>query len=146
MSALPPSPFITESALEPSRVADTVAGPDLTDPPVPAAVNILESSTSTGGQQERRLVALEPPPAGVSAREKFRREVAEALTGWRMGCIAPRTNGAEVLIFREAMADIIKFRLRIAYMPLFQGLERIQDRVGILASLRAEPYAPPARH
>ncbi len=136
-----PNPF--QSALEPSRVADTVAGPDLTDPPVPAAVNICESSTATGGHQERRRVALEPPPAGVSAREKFRREVAEALTDWRLGCVPARPNGAEVLIFREAMADIIKFRLRIAYMPLFQTLERIQGRVGILAGLRAEPYAPP---
>jgi hypothetical protein len=79
----------------------------------------------------------------MTAREKFRIEVAEVLTDWRLGCIPPRPNGAEAMIFREAMADIIRFRLRIAYMPLFQTLERIQDRVGILANIREDPYAPP---
>ena len=77
------------------------------------------------------------------AREKFRTEVAEALTNWRLGCIIPRPTGAEEVIFREAMADIIRLRLRIAYMPIFQTLERIQHRVGILANLREDPYAPP---
>ena len=82
----------------------------------------------------------------MNAREKFRLEVAEALTGRRLGIIPPRPNGAEAMIFREAMADIIRFRLRIAYMPLFETLERIQNRVGILADLREDPYAPPPRH
>ena len=81
----------------------------------------------------------------MTARERFRHEVAEALTNWRLGVIPPRPNGAEAMIFRECMADIIKFRLRIAYMPLFQTLERIQHRVGVLANLREDPYAPPPR-
>ena len=83
-------------------------------------------------------------PGAMVAREKFRFEVAEALTGWRLGIIPPRPNGAEVMIFREAMADIIRFRLRIAYMPLLQGLERIERRVGVLADLKREPWAPPS--
>ena len=38
---------------------------------------------------------------------------------------------------------MIRLRLRIAYAPLFQGLERIQRRVGILADLKREPWAAP---
>lgn len=113
-----PNPF-TQSALEPSRAADTVAGPSLTDPSDPATVNFSsscggvkespvsipdyngvkspalvtahglsgkscplnrvapgpqeasESSTSTGGTQDRQQVALEPPPAGASDEHRF---------------------------------------------------------------------------
>lgn len=79
----------------------------------------------------------------MTAREKFRHEVAEALTNWRLGCIQPRSSGAEVAIFREAMYDIIRFRMRIAYMPLLQELERIERRVGVLADLKRDPWAPP---
>ena len=82
----------------------------------------------------------------MTARDKFRLEVAEALTNWRLGIIPPRPTGAEVAIFRECMLDIIRYRLRIAYMPIFQTLERIQHRVGILANLREDPYAPPPKN
>lgn len=77
-----------------------------------------------------------------TARDKFRFEVAEALTDWRLGCIPVRPNAAAAMIFREAMADIIGLRLRLAYTPLFQTLARIEGQCAALASLRAEPWAP----
>jgi hypothetical protein len=79
----------------------------------------------------------------MTAREQFRQEVAEALTDWRLGCIPPRSNGSIAAIYYEGVSDIIRLRLRLAYMPLFQALERIERRVGILADLKREPWAPP---
>jgi hypothetical protein len=81
----------------------------------------------------------------VSARDTFRREVAEALTDWRLGCLPPRPDGAEREIYRSAIAEILAMRLRIAYMPLLQGLARIEARVAVLADLREDPYTPPVR-
>lgn len=77
-------------------------------------------------------------------RDQFRLEVAAALTDWRLGCIPPRPGySAERELFRAGVAEILALRLRVAYMPLFQGLQRIEDRVDILVNLRADPYAPP---
>lgn len=73
--------------------------------------------------------------------ERFRAAAAETHTDWRLHCLPPRWGGSAVMIFREGMADIIRLRLRLAYMPLFQGLERIEKRYGILADLRREPWA-----
>ncbi len=79
----------------------------------------------------------------MTARDKFRIAVAETLTDWRLGCIPPRFgSGQEAELFRGAIAEIAALRLRIAYMPLFQGIERIAARVGILADLREDHYAP----
>jgi hypothetical protein len=81
----------------------------------------------------------------VSARDNYREAVSEALTDWRHGCIPPRANWSmEEELFRSAIAEILSLRLRVAYMPLLQGLQRIEDRVNILTTVRAEPYAPPA--
>lgn len=77
----------------------------------------------------------------TARRERFQREFAETLATWRLGCIPHRTNGAAEYIFREGMADIIRLRLRIAYSPLLQVLERIEKQVGVLADLRREPWA-----
>lgn len=75
--------------------------------------------------------------------ERFRAAAVEAHADWRLHCIPLRWNGAAVMIFREGVADIIRLRLRIAYMPLFEGLERIEKRAGVLADLRREPWASP---
>lgn len=81
----------------------------------------------------------------MSQREKFRLEVAEALTNWRLGCVPPRyAPKRELEIFKSGIAEIAGLRLRIAYMPLFQGIERIAARFGVIADLRADPYAPPS--
>lgn len=72
--------------------------------------------------------------------DRFRAAAVEAHTDWRLHCLPMRWNEAAVTIFREGIADILKLRLRIAYMPLFQGLERIERRCGILADLRREPW------
>lgn len=84
----------------------------------------------------------------MSARDKFRAQVAEALTDWRLGCIPPRTDlSSERELYRSAIAEIVALRLRIAYMPLFQSLARIEARVAILAAVygREDHYAPPPR-
>lgn len=80
--------------------------------------------------------------------ERFRAEAAAAAESWGEftqnfveHTLTIRMNNPTVTIFREGMADIIRLRLRLAYMPLFQGLERIEKRCGILADLRREPWA-----
>lgn len=77
----------------------------------------------------------------TTPRDAFRQNVADTLRDWRLGCIAPRSNNAIVFIFREAVADIIRFRLTIAYMPLMQTLERIQKRCAVLESLKRDPWS-----
>jgi hypothetical protein len=78
----------------------------------------------------------------MTASNQFRADVAEALIGWRLGTIPPRPDGAMAAIFHECLYDLIRLRLHIAYAPLFQGLERIERRIGVLAGLRADPWAP----
>lgn len=86
---------------------------------------------------------------GVLQRERyttraarFRAAAAEAHATWRIGCIPPRWGDSTVFIFREGIADLARLRLWVAYMPLFQGLERIEKRYAVLASLRDDHYAP----
>lgn len=81
----------------------------------------------------------------MRARDAFRLQVAEALTDWRIGCILPRGFGPERELYRAGLSEIIALRLRIAYVPLFQGLQRIENRVAILAAIREDPYAPPPK-
>lgn len=79
-----------------------------------------------------------------SARDSFRKDAAESLTDWRLGCIPPRPDSSfERAIFIAGLAEILKLRLQIVYMPLLQGLQRIEDRVAILTAIREDPYAPP---
>lgn len=79
-----------------------------------------------------------------SARDEFRKVVAETLTDWRLRCIPPRPDSSfERAIFIAGLAEVLRLRLQIAYMPLLQGLQRIEDRVNILATMREDPYAPP---
>ncbi len=77
----------------------------------------------------------------MTARDRFRAEVTEALTDWRLGCIPGRPDGAAAAIFREGFYDLVRMRLTIAYMPRFEALERIERRVGVLADLKREPWA-----
>lgn len=80
------------------------------------------------------------------ARDKWRETVAEVLTDWRLGCIPPRPDSSfERAIFIAGLAEILSLRLRVAYMPLLQGLQRIEDRVAILTTIREDPYAAPKR-
>ncbi len=75
-----------------------------------------------------------------SRADRFRAAAVETHAEWRLHCLPLRWNAAAVMIFREAIGDIVRLRLRIAYMPLFEGLERIERRVGVLADLRKEPW------
>jgi hypothetical protein len=74
---------------------------------------------------------------------RFRIAAAEAHATWRIGCIPPRWGNSVIFIFREGICDIVRMRLCIAFMPLFQGLERIERRFGIIADLKREPWASP---
>lgn len=73
-----------------------------------------------------------------SGLPEWRQAVVEALTDWRLGTIPARPDGAAMAIYHEAIADLVRMRLTIAYMPLLQALERIERRVGVLAELRRE--------
>lgn len=80
--------------------------------------------------------------------DRFRAEATEAFAQWRLGVLPPRyAPRRELELFRSGIAEIASLRLRIAYMPLFQGLERIQARIKILETVysREDPYAPPPR-
>lgn len=82
----------------------------------------------------------------MTTGNEFRKIAAEARNTWHLGCIPSRPDcsiGRE--LFRSGIAEILSLRLRIAYMPLLQELQRIEDRVNILATLREDPYAPPPR-
>lgn len=81
----------------------------------------------------------------MSARDEYRKAVAETLTYWRHGCIPPRAEWSLEELFRSAIAEILSLRLRVAYMLLLQGLQRIEDRVNILTTVREDPYAPPIK-
>lgn len=74
----------------------------------------------------------------------FRALADEARRDWRLGCISPRANwSVEAELFRSGIAEILSLRLRVAYMPLLQGLQHIEDRVNIFTTIREDPYAPP---
>lgn len=81
----------------------------------------------------------------MTAKEEFRKLATAARQDWHLGCIPPRPDWSiERELFRSGIAEILSLRLRVAYMPLLQGLQRIEDRVDILTAIRAEPYAPKA--
>jgi len=140
MTAALQNPWLNFSAAIPFPAEQEVAAltqpPSAAAAPSPAEEDMKEAPADNAGSM---------PAGATDAREKFRLDVARTLADWRLGTIPPRDDGAVGAIFREGIADIIRLRLRIAYMPLFQGLERIQRRVGILADSKREPWAP-ARH
>lgn len=80
----------------------------------------------------------------MKSRDEYRKSVAETLTDWRLGCIPPRRDSSfERAIVVAGLAEILRLRLGIAYAPLLQGLQRIENRIDILANIRENPYAPP---
>lgn len=94
--------------------------------------------------------ALPPSPAlqqrgwTVSGAD-FRKLAKEVRTDWHLGCIPSRPDWSiERELFRSGIAEILSLRLRVAYMPLLQGLQRLEDRVSILTTIREDPYAPKA--
>lgn len=81
-----------------------------------------------------------------AARDAFRLQVTEALTQWRLGCIPPRPDsGFERAVLIAGLGEIIALRLQVAYAPLFKGLQRIENKLALLAAMREDPYAPPPR-
>jgi hypothetical protein len=79
----------------------------------------------------------------MTARDKFRADVAEALTDWRLG--VPPMRSIPSHIAQDAICEILRLRLWIAYMPLFETLTRIEKRLDVICNLRADPYAPPVK-
>lgn len=78
------------------------------------------------------------------ARDKFREAVTETLTQWRLGCRLHYGDwGPERAVINAGISEIIALRLTVAYFPLLQTLQRIENRANVLANLREDPYAPP---
>lgn len=78
--------------------------------------------------------------------DKFRSLAVKIRNDWLIGCIPPRANwSVEAELFRSGISEVLSLRLRVAYMPLLQGLQRIEDRVNILTTIREDPYAPPTK-
>lgn len=85
-------------------------------------------------------------PLHTKSGDTFRAIAAEARADWLLGCVPPRPDsGFERAVFIAGLGEILAMRLRIAYMPLLQGLQRIENRVNILATIREDPYAPPPK-
>lgn len=81
-----------------------------------------------------------------TAKADFLKLAAEARADWHLGCIQSRPDWSiERELFRSGVAEILSLRLRVAYMPLLQGLQRIENRVDILVNIREDPYAPPLK-
>lgn len=81
-----------------------------------------------------------------TAKRDFLKLTEEVRTDWLLGCIPPRPDSSfERAVFIAGLGEILSLRLRIAYMPLLQGLQRIENRVDILVTMREDPYAPPPK-
>ncbi len=81
-----------------------------------------------------------------TAKSDFLKLAAEARADWLIGCVPPRPgSGFERAVFIAGLGEILALRLQAAYMPLLQGLQRIEDRVNVLATIREDPYAPPPK-
>lgn len=81
----------------------------------------------------------------TTARDKYREHVAAALTDWHLFTVPNRPTGIETALAQDAIREIIRLRLWLAYMPLLQGLARIEARVQVLCNIREDHYAPPPR-
>lgn len=80
----------------------------------------------------------------MKAGIEFRKLTNKTRAEWHLECIPSRPDFSfEYAVFIAAFADIIALRLRLAYIPLLQGLQRIEDRANILATIREDPYATP---
>jgi hypothetical protein len=80
----------------------------------------------------------------MTARDKWQEHVATALTDWRLFSIGPRPRiEYERALIRSAIAEVLSIRLEAAYDPIFRTLQKIEGKIGVLASLRTEPWAAP---
>ncbi len=68
----------------------------------------------------------------MTARDKFRTEVAECLTNWRLGTIPPRSSGVELEILRSGISEILQLRLVALCLPLFETMRQIDERLKCL--------------
>jgi hypothetical protein len=84
-------------------------------------------------------------PSSIRASDKYRGHVAAALTDWRLFSVPSRPTGVEAELFRAGIAEILGLRLRIAYMPIFATLERMQKQLDLAFDPRRDPYGPPVR-
>ncbi len=77
-------------------------------------------------------------------QQRFRAAVAETLTDWRLGRASQPANffGAQEVV-RSGIAELLTLRLQAAYTPIFKTLQRIENQLAILASVRDDPYGPP---
>lgn len=81
----------------------------------------------------------------MTAREKFRAEVAEALTSWRLGCITARPDySRERMVISMGIGEVAALRLTALYLPILHTLGRVQRNVENIAALSSnrDPYAP----
>lgn len=82
----------------------------------------------------------------AAARAKFTGTFAEAITDWRLFSQPSRpqqqNRRIEETLIRAAIAEILAIRLEAAYAPILTTLARIEHRVGVLADLKREPWAP----
>lgn len=81
----------------------------------------------------------------MRSRDKFRAEVTEALTSWRLGCIPPRRTHVETALVQAAISEILALRLRVAYIPVFETLERMQRQLDVAFEDRPARWAAPRR-
>ncbi len=65
----------------------------------------------------------------MTARDKFRTDVAECLTDWRLGVVSPqrRGTGPEVEILRAGIAEVLELRLVVLCLPLFETMRQIDE-------------------
>lgn len=77
---------------------------------------------------------------------RFRMALAETLTDWRLGQASRPVDffGADEVV-RSGIAEVLAVRLTAAYNPIFKTLQRIENQLAILTSVRDDPYAPPPK-
>ncbi len=69
----------------------------------------------------------------MTPRDKFARDFAETLTGWRLGILPPRIgSGPELEILRSGIAEILELRLVALCLPLFETMRRMEEQISEL--------------
>jgi len=79
----------------------------------------------------------------VTARDEWRKLVAEACTGFRLDCIGNRPTKYQETMIHMLMAEIIRIHLMVAYAPIFAKLARMEAQLDILAKSGRDRWAPP---
>lgn len=73
----------------------------------------------------------------MTARDRLRDDMADALRGFRLDCVEVRRNyRLEQELFRAGIAEILTLRLMAAYAPIFATLMTIERKVAVLI----QPY------